>query len=448
MDRRPSLFPFLVSLVHAVRGYSYTNAFHANALLIPLLVLVAYRLAKSLGGEAFGILAGAFVMAHPITMMSARSGGFDVMAAFFALLSVKHFFDYAKEPTANRLALLWLNLCMLAHIRYEGAGFLVVSLVILFALRMVKWEQVKPYRVVYAFTPLFLLPRFWQMILKADDAEQPLNASLFGWKYVAENTRDYFGLLLHPFDFRRPHSALLLGLGLVGCVVVARSLWKLAHQRERRVATERFAVFALVWAVMMAVIYFSYSWGKPLHPASARLFVPFDALVSLLAAWVVALLCRRAPLWLPSLVAAAVVFLYVSVASEARVINELTLTREAAQIWRYFAQLHDKNIMVVTDRPGLYTVMDYGAQDLSVAKQGQDLTFELSRHLYRDMYVVQEIDLTTKKPLPDFEIWPELKKDVVLEFQNAENSTVRVARIVLEPTPPPPAQPPGPAAKK
>jgi hypothetical protein len=129
-------------------------------------------------------------------------------------------------------------------------------------------------------------------------------------------------------------------------------------------------------------------------------------------------------------------------------INELTLTREAAQIWRYFAQLHDKNIMVVTDRPGLYTVMDYGAQDLSAAKQAQDLTFELSRHLYRDMYVIQEIDLTTKQPLPEFEIWPEHKKESVLEFQNAENSTVRISRIVLEPTPPPPAQPPGPAAPK
>ena len=448
MDRRPSLFPFLVSLIHAVRGYSYTNAFHANAMLIPLLVFVAYRLAKSLGGEAYGILAGAFVMAHPITLLSARSAGFDVMAGFFALVSVKHFFDYAKEPTANRLALLWLNLCMLAHIRYEGAGFLVVSLVILFALRMVRWEHVKPYLVVYAFTPLFLLPRFWQMILKADDAEQPLNASLFGWKYVAENTRNYFGLVLNPFDFRRPHSALLLTLGLIGSGLVLLSLWKLAHQRERNVAMERFAVFAIVWAGMMAAIYFSYSWGKPLHPASARLFVPFDAFVSLLAAWVVALLCRRASLWLPSLVAAAAVFLHVSVASEGRLINELTLTREAAQIWRYFAQLHDKNIMVVTDRPGLYTVMDYGAQDLSVAKQGQDLTFELSRHLYRDMYVIQEIDLTTKQPLPEFEIWPEHKKESVLEFQNAENSTVRVARIVLEPTPPPPAQPPGPAAPK
>ena len=462
MDRRPSLFPFLVSLIHALRGYSYTNAFHANAILIPLLVFVAYRLAKSLGGEAYGILAGAFVITHPITLISARSAGFDVMAGFFALLAVKHFFDYAKEPSANRLALFWLNLCMLTHVRYEGAGFLVVSFVILFALRMVKWEHVKPYRVVYAFTPLFLLPRFWQMILKADDAEQPLNASLFGWKYVAENTRDYFEVVLKPFhrpysplrilarfitetfDFRHPHSRLLLVLALVGCVVVARSLWRLAHQRERKFATERFAVFAIVWAGMMAVIYFSYSWGKPLHPASARLFVPFDAFVSLLAAWVVALLCRRAPLWLPSLVVAAVMFLHVSVASEGRFINELTLTREAAQIWRYFAQLHDKNIMVVTDRPGLYTVMDYGAQDLSAAKQAQDLTFELSRHLYRDMYVIQEIDLTTKKPLPDFEIWPDKKMEAVLEFQNAENSTVRISRMIQEPAPPPAAQPPVP----
>jgi len=162
----------------------------------------------------------------------------------------------------------------------------------------------------------------------------------------------------------------------------------------------------------------------------------------------VTLLCRRASLWLPALVAAAVVFLHVSVASEARFISELTLTRQAAQVWRYLAQIHDKNIMVVSDRPGLFTVMDYGAEDLSAAKQAQSLPYELSRHLYRDMYVIQEMDLTTKKPLPEFEIWPEHKKEVVLEFQNAENSTVRIARIVLEPTPPPPAQPPGPAAPK
>jgi hypothetical protein len=445
MDRRPALFPFLVSLIHAIRGYSYTNAFHLNAIVIFLFVFVAYRLAKSLGGEVFGILAGAFVLAHPIALLSARSAGFDVMAGFFGLVCVKHFLDYSRQPTANRLALLWLNLCMLAHIRYEGAASLAASFAVLFALRMVKWEQVKPYIFVYAFTPIFLLPRIWQTILKADDSEQPLNATLFGWKHLSGNSRDYFGVLLKPFDFSRPHSPLLLALGLVGCLVVMRSLWKLAHERERKVAKERFAVFAVVWVGVMAAIFFPYFWGKPFHPASARLFVPFDAFIALMAAWLVALLCRRAPLWLVSLVAAAALFMHVPVAAEGRLINELTLTRQAAQTWRYFAQLHDKNIMVVTDRPGLFTVMDYGAADLSVAKQGGDLLYELSRHLYRDMYVIQEIDLTTKKPLPDFEIWPERQKETVLEFQNAENTTVRIARIVQEPWPTPaPAAQPGP----
>jgi hypothetical protein len=445
-DRRPALFPFLLSLIHSFRGYSYTNAFHINAILIPLFVFVAYRLAKSLGGEVFGILAGAFVVAHPITLVSARSGGFDVMAGFFALLSVKCFLDYAREPTANRLAMLWLNLCMLAHIRYEGAASIVASAVVLLALGMVKWEHVKPYLFVYAFTPLFALPRIWQTILKAGDSEQPLNATLFGWKHLSENTRNYFGLLANPLDFRRPHSGLLLALGLVGCLVVARSLWKLAHERERKLVQERFAIFAVVWVGVMMVIYLPYFWGKPLHPASARLFVPLDAFFSLMAAWVVTLLCRRVPLWLPSILAAAVVCLHVSAASEGRFINELTLTRQAAQTWRFFEQIHDKNIMVVTDRPGLFTVMDYGSMDLSVAKQGTDLLFELSRHLYRDVYVIQEIDLTTKKPLPEFEIWPDKKKEAVLEFQNAENSTIRISRMMQEPAPPPAAQPPVPAA--
>jgi len=101
---------------------------------------------------------------------------------------------------------------MLAHIRYEGAASLLASFAVLFALRMVKWEQVKPYIFVYAFTPIFLLPRIWQTILKAEDSEQPLNATLFGWKHLSGNSRDYFGVLLNPFDFRRPHSPLLLAL--------------------------------------------------------------------------------------------------------------------------------------------------------------------------------------------------------------------------------------------
>src|SRR5204862_2033592 len=68
IDRRPALFPFLVSLVHVVRGYSYKNVFLFNLLLLPVFVFMTYRLAKSIAGdksgETFGIVASLLVVAH------------------------------------------------------------------------------------------------------------------------------------------------------------------------------------------------------------------------------------------------------------------------------------------------------------------------------------------------------------------------------------------------
>lgn len=453
IDRRPTLYPFLVSLIHGVRGYHYTNAFWANALLIPFFVFTAYRLAKSLGGEFFGLLAGALVMAHPISLVSARSGGFDLMAATFSLLIVKHLLDHCQAPSANRLILLWMNLLFLAHIRYEGSGFLLFAVVLLLVFRMVKMEHIRPYAVFYAFSPLFLLPRIWQMILKANDWEQPLSTSLFGGKYVLENLRDYFGLALRPFNFQRPHAGLIIILGGAGCILILRSLWKVIRERKEKPMMLGFAALVAVWIGILAAMLFMYFWGKPLHPASARLYLPFNAVVSIAAAWFLAWLFRRFPLWLASCVAGLLFLVYVPAAAEARFINELTLARQAAQVWRYLESQHTNNIMVVSDRPGLYSVMNYGAEDLSVMKQTRQIPFELSRHLYRDVYVIQEIDLTTKKPTPEFEIWPELAKEPVLEFQNAENNTVRIGRLLLDPNnlptsaaPPPPPPPAAPVA--
>ena len=100
IDRRPALFPFLVSLVHVVCGYSYKNVFLFNLLLLPAFVLVSYRLAKSLGGETFGVVAALLVVAHPITLIAVRSGGFDFFALFFSLLVIKSLLDHLREPTA------------------------------------------------------------------------------------------------------------------------------------------------------------------------------------------------------------------------------------------------------------------------------------------------------------------------------------------------------------
>jgi hypothetical protein len=175
---------------------------------------------------------------------------------------------------------------------------------------------------------------------------------------------------------------------------------------------------------------FTYIWGRAQHPAAARLMILIDTFFSFPAAWVLVQLCRRARPFLPVLVAVALLVIYLPVASEYRVLNELTLTREASATWRFFASLHEKRIMIVTERPGLYTIMEYGATDYESARQDSQLLDALSRHLFYDIYLVQQIDLTSKKPLPQFEIWPDRPKQTMLEFQNDANATVRIARLI------------------
>jgi hypothetical protein len=200
----------------------------------------------------------------------------------------------------------------------------------------------------------------------------------------------------------------------------------------------------------MALISFAYRWGKPLHPASCRLYVAMDGVFSFTAAWLLVQVARRIGAWLPTVIASLVFIAYVPVAAEARFINELTLTRESAENWRFFEKLGTKRILIVTDRPGLYTVMEYGSIDLVVAKQSQDLLIELSRRLYKDIYVIQEISLDTNKPLPDFEIWPDHPFETVLEFQNTESTSVRVSKVKHnwgQGIFPPPASPAAPEEK-
>ncbi|HEY5958142.1 MAG TPA: hypothetical protein VIV60_16375, partial [Polyangiaceae bacterium] len=84
IDRRPALFPFLVSLLHTAFGYTYKNVFLFNLTVLPVFVLLSYRLAKSLGGEVFAIVAAILVVAHPIVLITVRSGSFDFFTAFFS----------------------------------------------------------------------------------------------------------------------------------------------------------------------------------------------------------------------------------------------------------------------------------------------------------------------------------------------------------------------------
>ena len=244
IDRRPVLFPFLVSLVHALFGYSYENVFLFNLLVLPAFLLVCYRLAKSLGGQTFAIAASLLVAAHPITLLSVRSGGFDFFATFFALLVLKSLLDYARDQSPAKLAILWINLCLFAEIRYESVLFIPLVVALLFVFRMVAWSTLRPYALIYALTPIYLLPRVLQAIVRGNVPEQEAGTVTFSLENLVNNALEYFEPLLSPFQAFPAHSRIVIGLGLIGCFYWASWLRRRVRARDWEAPELRFALFA------------------------------------------------------------------------------------------------------------------------------------------------------------------------------------------------------------
>jgi hypothetical protein len=385
-----------------------------------------------MGGETVGIVASLLVVAHPITLISVRSGGFDFLATFFSLLVVKSLLDFCRDQHPAKLAILWMNLCMFAEVRYESALFIppVVALLLLF--RMVSWASLRPYAFVYALTPVYLLPRVWQSVLRGNVPEQDPGTVTFSAQNFVDNAHEYFKPILDPFHSYPAHSAILIALGVVGCLLWLRWVLAAARTGDWKDPKLRFAVFVAAWMLVQVVIVFTYVWGRAQYPSAARLVIAIDAFFSLAAAWVLTRGLERWRPWVAALLALAVLAIQLPVASQHRMQNRLTQTRESAATWSFFERLNEKRILIVTDRPNHFTIMNYGALSFEAAKRDPYLFTALSRRLFQDVYVIQQIALSTNQPLPGYEIWPDRQLDAVLEFQNDAEVLVRVSRVARD----------------
>jgi hypothetical protein len=429
IDRRPTLFPFLVSLVHTIRGYSYGNVFLFNLLVLPAFVLISYRLAKSCGGETFAVVASLFVVAHPITLIAARSGGFDFFATFFALLVIKSLFDYGRDQSPVKLAILSMNLCMFAQIRYEGVLFVPLVLVLLLVFKMLAWSTLRPYALVYALTPAYLSPRVWQSILLGNIPEQEPGTVSYSVENFIDNAHEYLKPLLSPSESYPAHAAVLIALGGVGCLYWLRWLLGRVRARDWNAPQLRFAVFVGAWLVLQTIIAFGYVWGRAQYPSAARLVIAIDTFFSFAAAWLLTHSLERWRPFIAVLLGAAVLATQLPIASQQRMMNRLTQTRESATTWSFFERLNEKRILIVTDRPNHFTIMDYGAMNFETARRDPYLFTAFERHLFHAIYVIQRIKLSTSQPLPGYELWPDRKLDPVLEFQNDADVLVRISRL-------------------
>lgn len=148
VDKRPWLYPFMVSIVHDLTGFRLMNAYLINAvfgiILLSLTAMFGYRM----GGLPLGLL-GPFLWASlPLLSQNATGGGLDllnVLLLFVVLLCGRH---YLRRPDPERLSLLVLAMVLLSYTRYESLLFWLPVLGII----VVGWIRAKSIILSYAFS--------------------------------------------------------------------------------------------------------------------------------------------------------------------------------------------------------------------------------------------------------------------------------------------------------
>lgn len=427
-EKRPFLYPWLVSLAHRFLGFRAENAFVVNGLALGgLFFLIFFRLRKNFSPviAAAGVLLAA---AQPVLTQTAASAGIDMTYVLFLSASLLALEAFLKHESATRFGLLWGCLLLLANTRYEGPLYLLVVMAALVVLGKVRREYFSQ-SFIYPMTPLLLLPTWWQRVFMRTDLQIPEGEKAFALKYFFQNN-GIFLKTLFSFEYFLPHANLVDLLGVAGLIwmafQLARRRWP-AQTAQRQTALVFTAVIFLYWVVMTA--HYGTFWTDP----SGCRVMSFGALVLSLAAL---LFLTKLP-WPGSrgdavlALTAVFFFLYHPVAIKNYFSNGMVLTREYRYVLEFLKTRNPVNALIITNVPGHYTALGRGGIKFTYANTNRDhLLQQYHQHLFGEVLVVQEVDAVTGAVTEDTVLDPAFQLEPLFELDHKMGRFVRISRVV------------------
>ncbi|MFN9276122.1 MAG: hypothetical protein ACK6D2_10365 [Planctomycetota bacterium] len=273
LDKRPPLFPFLVSVVHDLTGCRASNAFVVNGVVLAaLLALVGWHLAVA-AGVAVGALGMALLAGLPLLASCATSAGFEALALALLAAAVAAAIACVRAPTAANANALLATVLLGAQARYETLPVLLV-LVAAVGVAVRRWPRDRATGWLLATAPLLLAPL---ALLAAHGRDAAFYPEAKGQDLVA---------LAHFFDHLGPLLAALFAWGaqpfaaLPNVAAVAAGALALARPAGRG-AVAGCVALPVAAATAIALLWF---YGDVREDTARRLFLPLAALLALLPA--------------------------------------------------------------------------------------------------------------------------------------------------------------------
>ena len=290
LDKRPALFPYLISIIHFLTGYRPENAFIINFLTGFLSLILVYYLIQLFWGKYWGISGILCLASYPLFIRYTNSGGFEVFNLLCSLIFFVCLYKFIKSPDALRAEVLLLFVPLLSQSRYESVLALFIALpLVFFVLPRKEYANLGYSFIIF---PLLLVAPAWLRLITSN-AESWQVDSLeggFGINWLFVNIKKalefYFsGKSIYGINY------ILSYLALIGFVLF---VYKLASNkpiyRENTVNKDKeFFSYKTFWLsvfafyLLHALVRFIYSWIDLTNPIINRLgiiFLPFLVIMS------------------------------------------------------------------------------------------------------------------------------------------------------------------------
>lgn len=399
LDKRPIFYPFLVALAHDLTGFRVTNAFLVNGLLQPLLLWLAWWLARRLGGAGAGLLAVALLGTLPLLGQSATGSGMELTNATMILLTAALAVLYLEKPDLARVSALVLALVLLCQSRYESAVVVAAGGLVL----LLGWWRER--RLILSWpavlAPLLLVPFALQHKVLANspvlwELTEERNVR-FSLGYVPENLRRAW-VFFTSTDSHMANSWYLTAAGLAGCGWLVVRLW-----RQRRLPLSGWSVPVLAVAPIAAAIVanlaliLAYYWSGLDDPMASRFALPFCVLLAVLAAVALTLMDARGRVARVALAGALVFILGVTVPRLARhAYSNLGIQEQEWMVRTVEARAQVPRIVIANRSTMIWLLERIPSILINRARLYQDrLSFQLKEGVFREILLTQELRPTS-----------------------------------------------------
>ncbi|MBI2516135.1 MAG: hypothetical protein HYV95_04400 [Opitutae bacterium] len=296
MDKRPYLYPFVVSLLHDLTGYRPLNAFLVNAGLYPLALFLAFQFGRLLTHWRGGLLAVLLLGSLPLLGQNATGSGMELLNVVMILVSLTLGTVYLRNPGDESFAAFLLAVVLLTQARYESALYVGAAALI----GLLGWLRVQrvilPWQALLA--PLLLAPCalqnkvvshtpiLWELTQQA--------STRFSLDYLSGNLAGAVDFLFNNTS-ELANSGLLSWAGLAGLlgllvvVIRRRPAWRTASP-----AALSLAGFGLI-ILINTLLVFCYYWSNFSDRMASRLALPLCLLLTFCAVLFAAVWDVRGP---------------------------------------------------------------------------------------------------------------------------------------------------------